>query len=613
MATSSVSRSRTAGQTPAPEDANSPSMPQDESRGRETAQRRPSFSFLRRGKSSERTMSMRSISGGKLTKKQTREADNQRAREAASIPQQPPKIPDLPRPARLQTFGGENAKPGKYATIADQMSAYSRERTIPSGSVDMTRANIPPIPPIPGDKNGGYVDPYARTESMTNRGRYSYASSAVSTINSPRRVRRRKDPTPFNVLVVGARNSGKSCFLELLRTSLALPARKQRPPVRSDSLNGPTHFHRNPNYVSHYLEIETDDGERIGLTLWDSEGLDKNVVDLQLREMSSFLESKFEDTFNEEMKVVRSPGVRDTHIHCVFLILDPLRLESNLSSTRKARDAAKGASFRNGNSFLHDIESTTLSALDEDLDLQVLRTLQGKTTVVPVISKADTITAAHMKHLKRAVWDSLKKANLDPLEALGLDDGEEDDDSSEEEVLRMNRKHDSKRLDERDEDNLLLPVSTRNGHSPVNGNRPEPRRLTSHLDDPSSSSDDSSPSRSRPTHSRASSSTFPPIPLALSYANQDPSATPYLPLSIISPDEHDPGVIGRKFPWGFADPYNPDHCDFVRLREAVFKEWRGELREASRELWYEGWRTSRLNGSGRRQGRSDTVGVGMAR
>ena len=198
MATSSpLSRSKTPGRTPVSEHASPPPIPQDESRGRATAQRRPSFSFLRRGKSSERTMSMRSISGGKLTKKQTKEVENQKEHEAAAIPQQPPQIPDLPRPARLQTFGGENVRPGKYATIADQMTAYSRERIIPSGSVDMTRSNIPPIPPMPGDKNGGYVDPYARTESMTHRGRYSYASSAVSTINSPRRIRRRKDPTPF--------------------------------------------------------------------------------------------------------------------------------------------------------------------------------------------------------------------------------------------------------------------------------------------------------------------------------------------------------------------------------------------------------------------------------
>ena len=30
----------------------------------------------------------------------------------------------------------------------------------------------------------------------------------------------------------------------------------------------------------------------MGITLWDSEGLEKNVVDLQLREMSAFLANK---------------------------------------------------------------------------------------------------------------------------------------------------------------------------------------------------------------------------------------------------------------------------------------------------------------------------------
>ena len=73
------------------------------------------------------------------------------------------------------------------------------------------------------------------------------------------------------------------------------------------------------------------EGERVGLTLWDSVGLEKNIVDLQLREMTTFIESKFEETFAEEQKVMRSPGFRDTHIHCVFLVLDPLRLDANIA------------------------------------------------------------------------------------------------------------------------------------------------------------------------------------------------------------------------------------------------------------------------------------------
>lgn len=358
-----------------------------------------------------------------------------------------------------------------------------------------------------------------------------------------------------------------------------------------------------------------DDGERIGLTLWDSEGLDKNIVDLQLREMSAFLESKFEDTFNEEMKVVRSPGVQDTHIHCVFLILDPLRLDLNLTSSQKE---ANGGSFANGKSFIHNTKAVVPSVLDEDLDLQVFRTLQGKTTVVPVISKADTVTTTHMKQLKRAVWESLKKANLDPLEPLSLDDDEGDDNPSVDEIIPQQHKHNSKRLDERDEDSSLHFDSISNGHSTSKAaSRPElicHISLSSYLDDPSSLSNDSSPRGMPPSHSRASSTAFPLVLPAHPDPNDDPNMSRYLPLSVISPDQHDPIVVGREFAWGFADPYNPEHCDFNRLKDAVFKEWRGELREASRELWYESWRTSRLNWSDRNGGgRSNGGVVGIAR
>lgn len=257
------------------------------------------------------------------------------------------------------------------------------------------------------------------------------------------------------------------------------------------------------------------------------------MVDLQLREMTAFLESKFEETFAEEMKVVRSPGVKDTHIHAAFYVMDPSRLDRNIST-------AKSAALRNG--YANGSHGRTLGALDEEVDLQVLRALFHKTTVIPVISKADTITTKHMSVLRKAVWDSIKSANLDPLEALGLDEDsssiieEEGDDADDAPADKV------------------APVSP--GHS---------KRLSSN-------------SIRRHKSQEAAKDEEPP----------------FLPLSIISPDLYEPGVVGRQFPWGFADPYNEEHCDFVRLKEAVFTEWRGELREASREQWYEGWRTNRL-------------------
>lgn len=47
--------------------------------------------------------------------------------------------------------------------------------------------------------SGEYVATDILPDSMTNRGRFSYASTAtnVNSFNSPRRIRRKKDPTPF--------------------------------------------------------------------------------------------------------------------------------------------------------------------------------------------------------------------------------------------------------------------------------------------------------------------------------------------------------------------------------------------------------------------------------
>ena len=275
------------------------------------------------------------------------------------------------------------------------------------------------------------------------------------------------------------------------------------------------------------------DGERVGLTLWDSAGLEKHIIDLQMREMVAFVESKFEETFVEEQKVIRSPGAKDTHIHCVFLVLDPVRLDSTIAASPAAQ---KGT-----------IDLPNVSGLDDDLDLQVIRALWGKTTVIPVISKADTLTVGHMSFLKRAVWQSIKGAKMDPLEALELDDD----------------------LEEEDEEDA----------------------------DDDSEGSDYGDSKAKRSHKRQSSLSYRSNP------NATEEDTPYIPMSILSPDPYDlpPYVpkskvdkVGRRFPWGLADPYNADHCDFTRLRDSIFSEWKGELRDLSRSKWYENWRTSRL-------------------
>ena len=388
---------------------------------------------------------------------------------------------------------------------------------------------------------------------------------------------------------------------------MTLPLRKQRPNQRVDDVDAPVENRFSANFASHYLETEFDE-ERVGLTLWDSEGLEKNMADLQLREIQAFLESKFEETLSEEIKVVRTPGAKDTHIHCVILLLDPINLNQTLKAARKAREAGYNGNFANGKSYLRETSPETLSGLDDHLDLQVLRALQGRTTVIPVISKADTTTVEHLNILKRAVSISLKAAKYDPFESLGFEEGDEDDEDDDSEAIAddeeetdanatpRNKKnqhfrHDSKRFDEADEDNMAERQAS-------NMLQPE----TSHLDTASSSSGSSFNVTNPPQQTPRSANQHKSSSQSLLISGSSTSgSTPRIPFSVLTPEpmitphQAMPGQTGRKFAWGFADPYNPEHCDFVRLRNALFKEWFSEMREASREIWYEEWRASRLN------------------
>ncbi|KAJ5967847.1 hypothetical protein N7501_004095 [Penicillium viridicatum] len=493
--------------------------------------RRTSLGFLRRSKSTEPLGEHKSSgSRKKMSKTQAMEDELRRQRESYA-PKVPPRLPDLSPAPQLETFGGEE-----------------RDK-LPDPIPIRPQSGVVASPSMTGSINS--VDPYGRTESMTHRGRYSYASSAASTVNSPRRVRRRKDPTSYNVLVIGARNSGKTSFINFLRSALAMPAHKHpsRTPEEVEELERQTSAWE--GFASQYLETEFD-GERVGLTLWDSVGLERNIADLQLRGVTGFLESKFEETLAEEMKVIRSPGARDTHIHCTFLLLDPVRLDENIAMAERVANGTSKAT-----------DAPVVGILDQNLDIQVLRTVLGKTTVVPVISKADTITSAHMNYLRKAVWSSLKQANIDPLEILTLEDQEEEYSSSE----------------SADEDEIL------------------------ELDKPESAETGDA---SEAKESEDASENVPSSPSQLSQgtrrSNTSQVTNQHVPFSILSPDPHSLAAgdqpVGRRFPWGFADPYNAEHCDFVRLKDSVFSDWRSELREASRVVWYERWRTNRLNRNG---------------
>jgi hypothetical protein len=208
--------------------SSSPAPPQDRQPSADLASkpdpnRRSSFNFLRRQKSNETS------SRGSMLSKRNK---GHQYPPQQSVPRVPPQ---LPNPTPLPTMDGfigdaRSASGVRYGTPGSYAAASPLHQ---SSSPPNYEVPVPPMPSSPSHlKNGGdYVDPYARTESMTHRGRYSYASSAISTtgINSPRRVRRRKDPTPFKYV------STCLSFIALTPAASSSSAPKTRARRRSSS------------------------------------------------------------------------------------------------------------------------------------------------------------------------------------------------------------------------------------------------------------------------------------------------------------------------------------------------------------------------------------------
>ena len=176
----------------------------DYSNGRKgSISRKGSFSFLRRRSTSTGNAPQRKLSKKERTKARKREMSYEQ------IPSRPPRIPVIAHQPDIQPFGGDEKVPDNAHIMSQRSAGSFQHRLAQKTSQEMVGSDmyrgmpvppVPPIPPIPGvasTNKVSHVDPYSRNESMTHRGRSSYASSAISTINSPRKLRRRKDPTPL--------------------------------------------------------------------------------------------------------------------------------------------------------------------------------------------------------------------------------------------------------------------------------------------------------------------------------------------------------------------------------------------------------------------------------
>jgi hypothetical protein len=195
--------------------------------------RRSTSIFRSRSRSKSREGGPNMLRRGSKAKQQQQQQQaelERRERQAQMLPKQPPQLPSHQALPGMPSFGGDGNRPDSFAifnnayshraqpqpvnvrTTAPAQSAANFSRpgntsmasahrdnsSSPAYALRGASASVSP-PPVKATPASNGDDLTERTASMTNRGRYDYTanSSQPGHVNSPRRMRRRKDPTPF--------------------------------------------------------------------------------------------------------------------------------------------------------------------------------------------------------------------------------------------------------------------------------------------------------------------------------------------------------------------------------------------------------------------------------
>ncbi|KNE58619.1 hypothetical protein AMAG_04182 [Allomyces macrogynus ATCC 38327] len=214
---------------------------------------------------------------------------------------------------------------------------------------------------------------------------------------------RRKIATPLNIMVVGREGVGKSTFLRTLLASLALSGKVDPTKATPSPVSNETRIK-----VHHPVEVDVQ-GHKIALTLIDTPGLPYSAEQgTELATVMGYIESQFETSLIEELKVKRNPKSADTMVHAILYLLPPMLP-------------------------FHPV------------DLSAIRTLANRANVIPLLAHADSITNRQLENLKSSLLKTLQET-LPLLDFASADldgDGIIEDEEEEEFVSEVKKLKDA--------------------------------------------------------------------------------------------------------------------------------------------------------------------------
>ncbi|KAF2862100.1 septin spn3 [Piedraia hortae CBS 480.64] len=191
-------------------------------------------------------------------------------------------------------------------------------------------------------------------------------------------------------MVCGASGTGRTTFINTLCGRQVIPHRDDDDPMRAHEDRGIT---IRPTTVE--LELD-EEGTRISLTIVDTPGFGDGIDnEASFGEISAYLERQYDDILAEESRIKRNPRFRDNRVHALLYFIQPT-----------------GHGLR-------------------ELDIELMRRLSPRVNVLPVIGKADSLTALELAESKKLIMEDIEHYRI-PVYNFPYDIEEDDEDTVDE-------------------------------------------------------------------------------------------------------------------------------------------------------------------------------------
>jgi len=210
----------------------------------------------------------------------------------------------------------------------------------------------------------------------------------VGFANLPNQLYRKavKDGFEFTLMVVGESGLGKSTLINSLFLT----------DIYGAEYPGPSQRIKKTSKVEQTRITVRESGVQLNLACVDTPGFGDEVNNDKCWDpIIEFIEQQFELYLNAESRVDRPPRIVDTRVHCCLYFIAPSG---------------------------HGLKP---------LDVEFMRRLHDKVNIIPLISKADTLTPDECHEFKREI---LREIELHKINIYQFPDGADDDEA------RANRK-----------------------------------------------------------------------------------------------------------------------------------------------------------------------------